>query len=211
MFSSLPANCEQLIVTAVLDRESHPAQVSAFEKRGDQWLKVYGPFSAVVGRKGITDQKKEGDERTPEGVYPLLKVFGLEKHRVQHMPFVSIHEHLEAVDDPLSRYYNQIVDRRSISMLDWQSSEKMQELGRFYEIGAVIGYNTEDTLPGKGSCIFLHVYDSLKRGTAGCTAVSLDELKQLVNWLNQDLSPHILLTVRKERQGSMQEIQNSDY
>lgn len=189
---SLPVNCKQLVLTLALDQTSHPAQVYAFEKKQGQWIKAYGPFEAVIGERGITDRKEEGDRKTPQGLYPLLQVFGLENHRVQPMPFIPIHEHLEAVDDPLSQYYNQIVDRRSISMPDWSSSEKMQKVGLPYEIGVVIGYNTCKPLPGKGSCIFMHVYSSLNSGTAGCTAISLGELKKLVGWLNQDASPYIL-------------------
>jgi len=194
-FSHLPEECEQLLTTLVRKQNGHRAQIIAFEKRDKQWRKVFGPFEAVIGKKGITSNKKEGDGKTPSGLYPLLMVFGREEHRVEYMPFVSIHEHLEAIDDPLSCYYNQIIDRRLVEVSDWRSSEKMQEVGFLYELGVVIGYNTPHPIAGKGSCIFLHVYRSLDSGTDGCTALSFKEVKTIAEWLKQDLSPHILQTV----------------
>ena len=188
----LPEECEQLLTTVVHQCSDYRAQVNAFEKRANQWHKVFGPFEAVIGKEGITSEKEEGDGKTPSGLYPLLMVFGWEEHRVEHMPFVRIHEHLEAIDDPLSRYYNQIIDRRLVDAPDWRNSEKMQEIGFLYELGVVIGYNMPRPIAGKGSCIFLHIYRSLDSGTGGCTALSFKEVKTIVQWLKQDRSPHIL-------------------
>jgi hypothetical protein len=46
--------------------------------------------------------------------------------------------------------------------------------------------------PGLGSCIFLHVWDSVLRGTAGCTAVSSAHLEQLLRWMDAQNNPLII-------------------
>ena len=69
------------------------------------------------------------------------------------------------------------------------------------EIGAVIGYNTHNPIagpvpgpiPGKGSCIFLHVWDSPPKGTTGCVALSRENLKTLLGWLSFDCLPRICI------------------
>ncbi len=189
----IPLECKQLLVTRVSGHKHHQAQVIALEKREGEWRESFGPFEAVIGTNGITEDKREGDGKTPVGLYPLLAVFGWKEHQVRHMPFISIHGYLEAIDDPASRYYNQIVDCRLIHDPDWQSSEKMQEVGSPYEIGVVIGYNMPYPIAGKGSCIFLHVFQSIEAGTAGCIALPLQHVKRIAEWLRSDLSPHIFL------------------
>lgn len=186
MQNSLEKAGAQLIV--VQATEGCLASLTAFESN----KKILGPFDAVLGKNGPTSHKREGDGKTPIGLYPLLDVFGTEEHRTSQMPFIALHEHLEAVDDPASKHYNAIVDRRKVEV-DWKSSEKMKEMGFLYDLGVVIGYNTPNPIPGNGSCIFLHVWRSSTKGTAGCVALSLPHLQAIAKWLSANRSPHILI------------------
>jgi L,D-peptidoglycan transpeptidase YkuD (ErfK/YbiS/YcfS/YnhG family) len=178
------------VVRTVVD---HFASLAAYERASDSsWIPILGPFDAVIGKNGAAKDKQEGDDKTPLGIYPLTTLFGNKEFRTKKMPFIEIHEYLEAVDDPFSRHYNTIVDRR-IFNVDWKSSEKMQEVGPLYDIGAVIGYNTQNRVPGKGSCIYLHVWRSPTQGTAGCVALSLYDMKTIASWLSAKQSPHIMI------------------
>ena len=190
MQNSTKKAVSQLIIVKSI--AGHYASLCAYERARDSWIRKLGPFDAVIGKNGITDDKAEGDGKTPTGIYPLNTLFGNREHRTDRMPFITLHEHLEAVDDPASKHYNRIVDRR-IFEIDWSSSEKMKEYGFLYEIGAVIGYNTEDPTPGKGSCIFMHVWRSPVKGTAGCIALSHYDMKAIANWLSFECFPHILV------------------
>jgi L,D-peptidoglycan transpeptidase YkuD (ErfK/YbiS/YcfS/YnhG family) len=58
-----------------------------------------------------------------------------------------------------------------------------------YAVGAVVGHNTEHPEPGAGSCIFLHVWESEAAPTAGCTAMSLANMRELAAWLDADAQP----------------------
>ena len=43
------------------------------EKRGNEWQMAFEPFNAVIGKNGFAaeGEKKEGDGKTPSGIYPL--------------------------------------------------------------------------------------------------------------------------------------------
>ena len=59
-----------------------------------------------------------------------------------------------------------------------------------YNVGIVIAYNTART-PGLGSAIFLHV--STGGATAGCVAVSQDQVVALLRWLDPARTPRIVM------------------
>jgi D-alanyl-D-alanine dipeptidase len=97
-------------------------------------------------------------------------------------------EGIECVDDPASSVYNQIVDRRRVASPDWNSSEKMREVGEAYRWGVVVNYNTP-AVAKQGSCIFLHIGGEGGRGTAGCTAMPAADLRVVMEWLDPKLAP----------------------
>jgi L,D-peptidoglycan transpeptidase YkuD (ErfK/YbiS/YcfS/YnhG family) len=52
-----------------------------------------------------------------------------------------------------------------------------------YGMGLVIEYNTCPVEKGRGSCIFLHIWDRPDRGTKGCTAISKEDMANLSHGL----------------------------
>ncbi|MBS3905248.1 MAG: L,D-transpeptidase family protein [Simkania sp.] len=194
----IPSECLQLIVTLVPAEDACIARLCTYEYAGNSWHRVFGPCPVVIGRSGLTWDKKEGDGKTPSGVFPLLQVFGRKEHKTQTMPFIEVHHALEAIDDPSSMYYNQIIDRNTVTQVDWKSSEKMAEVGDLYDLGVVVGYNTPSPVAGKGSCIFLHNWRSASQGTAGCTAMSPEVLRRCVFLLDKTKNPHIVQVSAQE-------------
>jgi D-alanyl-D-alanine dipeptidase len=135
--------------------------------------------------------KKEGDGRSPAGVFSLGKAFGFAPPAEASwlkMPYVPVVEGIECVDDSASAVYNQVVDRRSIKTPDWTSAEKMREVGEAYRWGVIVNYNTP-AVPGRGSCIFLHIGGEGGRGTAGCTAMSPEFLRDVMAWIDPARAP----------------------
>ena len=210
--ASIPeiSKCRQLIVVTSEAWNAVSATIQLFERtQGGQtsWQKVGKPFSGVIGCRGFAwgiglhgtgeagaPRKKEGDESSPAGVFRLFFVFGLANPaqvRFLRFPYQQITATTEAIDDPQSRYYNRIVDRAAIARPDWSSSESMLRVGGPYRCGIMIEHNWRPR-PGLGSCIFLHVWDSARRGTAGCTAVSSAHLEQLLHWLDAQKNPLIV-------------------
>ena len=155
-------------------------------KKGMAWgrgLKDYSEKNGLV--------KREGDLRSPAGIFHLGPSFGNQSHQscAQRMPFLLIDDSLECVDDPNSAYYNQFVHASSIDAPDWNSSEKMKEIGSMYAVGLVVQHNLHPIQPSMGSAIFMHVWSSKGAGTAGCTAMAECDLREIVSWLDENQHP----------------------
>jgi D-alanyl-D-alanine dipeptidase len=108
---------------------------------------------------------------------------------------------LRGVDDPASRYYNQVVDEARLpdgGTKDWASSEEMLRADGVYDWGVFVGHNHPKPVGGaeaRGSCIFLHRWSGPRAGTAGCTAMSPATLHNLLRWLDPAAEPVLVQTV----------------
>jgi D-alanyl-D-alanine dipeptidase len=127
-------------------------------------------------------------------VFSLGKAFGYAPAadaswlKLAYLPVV---EGIECVDDPASAVYNQIVDRRTIQKPDWASAERMREVGEAYRWGVVVNYNTP-AVASRGSCIFLHIGGEGGRGTAGCTAMPPNVLREAMAWIDPGRAPALV-------------------
>ena len=189
---------QQLLLVQSQKWNAVKGELQRYQRDSDkQDLKKVGlRIPVVLGKNGIVDaaMKKEGDLRTPAGIFNIVRAFGFEtKPKLIHLPFLQITENDVCVDDPTSTYYNQLIDQSKISKPDWHSSEKMRQT-ELYKIGAVISYNQIHPLPGHGSCIFLHVWRNPAEGTSGCVAMSAKDLKTVLYWLEPKKHPVIALT-----------------
>ena len=202
--------CRQLIVVTTNGWNDQNASVRFLERATTghtPWREVGNAAPGVIGRCGFAwgvglhgtgetgaPRKKEGDQRSPAGVFKLYAVFGTaspDRIGLLRFPYKEVTATTEAIDDPHSRYYNRIVDRAVIKRPDWSSSESMLRVGGRYRLGVMIEHNWSK-MPGFGSCIFLHVWASDRVGTAGCTAVRLVDLKHLLSWLDAEKNPLIV-------------------
>jgi len=200
------AQATQMVLVITPGWDDVQGQLRRFERdrAGQPWRPVGTSGSIVVGKNGIAwdpltpaavagPTKREGDGRSPAGVFPLDRAFGFapaSEASWLKVPYLPVVEGIECVDDASSSAYNQIVDRRQVRSPDWNSSEKMREVGEAYRWGVVVDYNTP-AVAGRGSCIFLHVGGEGGKGTAGCTAMSSDELRAVMGWL--DPAAHAVL------------------
>ena len=70
-------------------------------------IKVFST-KAFIGKNGITNDKREGDVKTPVGKYNLGIAFGTHDE-VKFSNYIKINENLHWVDDVNSKFYNQLV------------------------------------------------------------------------------------------------------
>lgn len=61
-----------------------------------------------------------------------------------------------------------------------------------YRLGVVVDYNARRPAAGRGSCIFLHVWNGPRSFTAGCTAMAEPALAEIVRWLDPRRSPALV-------------------
>ena len=182
-----------------------------------QWRLANGPIPVLIGKNGLGwstglhdiantlnyPVKREGDGRSPAGVFHLNSVFGYkpaDQMTKLKMPYLHLTQMTECIDDPDSRYYNQIVYRNKITEtdhVDWKSSEKMSRMGHCYELGVVVDYNHDPIKHWAGSCIFLHNWKNQHNTTAGCTAMAPEVMKEIVNWLDDTKDPVFVLLTKQ--------------
>jgi L,D-peptidoglycan transpeptidase YkuD (ErfK/YbiS/YcfS/YnhG family) len=168
------------------------ATVSAYDRTDTGWVRRFGPWTARIGRNGFAPPgaKREGDGRAPSGTYGFSFFFGIDANPGVAFPYRPITSTAMVWDDdPASARYNEWVDTR---VADAGVKPEPMHDAPFYDYGAVIAYNTDRT-PGLGSAIFLHVSNG--DSTAGCVALPVSELLQVLRWLNPGLNPQIRMGV----------------
>lgn len=137
-----------------------------------------------IGKNGLTKIKKEGDMKTPIGIFNLGIAFGThDKKEIdinKNLDYIRINKNLFWVDDPNSKYYNQLVDIKK-TKIDWKSAENLLENAIPYEYAIEIKSNPKNT-PGKGSAIFIHC--KTKEYTAGCISISKEKMIELLKIIN---------------------------
>jgi D-alanyl-D-alanine dipeptidase len=199
----------QIIVVTTSDWNAVTGHLQRYERSSPQdiWHPVGNSIQIVVGKSGLgwgigvapTDDPKlrsvsdpvkhEGDGRAPAGVFALGTAFGYAPEALpgSNMPYLALTPSTECVDDPASKHYNRIVERPATP--DWNSSEHMRSAGESYRWGIVVNHNANPPSPGRGSCIFLHIWKGPEQGTVGCTAMPQAEIEKLLTWLDPQRKP----------------------
>ena len=193
---TIPSASQQVVLVTSPDWASSKASVRLFTKTGGAWTQTGPAMDAMTGRNGMgwgdagaKPNKVEGDGRAPAGVFRFGVIFS-KKRREFAMPSILLTPSHEGVDDPKSRYYNQLVDRRKVRAPDWKTSEKMYE-SPHYHLGIWVRHNPANT-PGAGSCIYLHEWVGRREGTAGCTILRRDDLERLLGELRPEKNPVLI-------------------
>ena len=178
----------QLVTVLARSYGATRAELTAYQLVGGHWRKVFGPWTAWIGRNGMArpGAKREGDGRTPSGTFGFSFFFGVDPDPGVRFPYRRIHAYDVWDDDPSSPLYNEWVDDRYAN--PGAGPEPMDVSA--YDFGAVIAYNTART-PGRGSAIFLHL--NIGTPTAGCVTLPESELLDVLRWLNPAASPQITM------------------
>jgi L,D-peptidoglycan transpeptidase YkuD (ErfK/YbiS/YcfS/YnhG family) len=125
----------------------------------------WSQFFLKLARRG-EPLKVEGDKRTPAGIYPIGRSFGiLASSRPDYLHVTS---DTICVNDVSSPAYNTIASRARVGPA--VRAENMSRILPMYRRGLLVAYPT-DARKQAGSCIFIHVWRSPTTGTAGCVAM----------------------------------------
>ncbi len=196
----IDADKTQLVVVVSNQWDTFRATLHRYERApGQRWKPACRPVDVVLGRNGYGwgrglhgasapanrpgPIKREGDGRSPAGVFELGPIYGY----AATMEGISLPYHestatLRCVDDPHSAQYNRIVSTDEVD-IDWRSAERMRRDDDLYTVTIVVAHNSVPAQPGAGSCIFLHLWEEAHQGMSGCTAMPMDTLRDLAEWL----------------------------
>ena len=168
-YASDPA-VSQLIFVQCTDGSN--ADLLMFQKTESHWEPLLSS-PAFIGKNGL-GKTKEGDYKTPIGVYGLPIVFGIKEDPGARMPYIQVNENLYWCGD--DAYYNQLIDitEKPHSC----EGEHLIDCAPQCHYAMFIDYNQEG-IPGKGSAIFLHCTGK-NPYTAGCVAVPEEVMKTIV-------------------------------
>ena len=144
-------------------------------------------FLCQLGRNGKVPsyKKREGDKCTPKGKFIIKSIF-LRKDKKLNIPLKKslkskiffIRENFGWCDDVDSKRYNQLVNL--IPNFNY-SHEKLYRYDDVYDIILEINYNQNPIISKKGSAIFIHCSFNDLRNTNGCVAIKKNNLKFIIN------------------------------
>jgi D-alanyl-D-alanine dipeptidase len=195
---------KQMVLVTASNWTSTNGLLRRFERSVRGWEIDGPPFRVVLGRRGLgwgrgmqpftksEPQKREGDGRSPAGIFALPYAFGYapaDSVSEIKLQYVQCTASLECVDDTNSSHYNAVVDRTNVTVVDWKSSEKMRMSDDEYRLGIFVDQNTLPAAPGGGSCVFMHIWKGPDIPTSGCTAMSEGEMEALLGWLDGQAHP----------------------
>ncbi len=200
----VPPESRQMVLSVSAGWEATPALLQAYERPSADapWQPVGPPIEASLGRTGLAwgrglhppglagPQKREGDGKSPAGVFDLRLVTGHDPAPPAgtRLPYRQATATLRCVDDALSPRYNELVDEATVAK-DWSSAEDMRREDELYRLVVWVGHNDAPVVPGGGSCIFLHLRAGPDSTTAGCTAFEREPMERLLRWLDPGARP----------------------
>ena len=183
------------LVTVLAPTASSPrATLDLYRRAAGCWRRVLGPYRAFIGVDGLSSHHREGDGTTPTGLFG----FGTTVYGSLSDPGVAYRYHRLTCGDwwdenTRSTRYNEFVHvARGVTPAFARGSEALWTEVPAYDYFAVIDYNRDPIVDGRGSGIFLHVSDG--SATSGCVSIGRAQLVAVLEMLQPSLNPRILIT-----------------
>ncbi|WP_156931895.1 L,D-transpeptidase family protein [Bacillus sp. J37] len=180
----------QMLVVTASSNKSYKAEAVLYEKNGDEWEKTL-TSPAVLGKLGVSLSKKEGDKKSPVGLYAIGHGFGVNRPADTKVPFKVTSNQDYWIDDTTSSDYNKWVKYSGDPNKKWKSFERMTN--SLYKYGLVVEYNTNPVVKGKGSAIFIHVWRNQTSPTLGCIALPESNVLTLLKEIDPKRNPAIVI------------------
>ena len=140
-------------------------------------------FKCCIGKKGLSLNKREGDKKTPKGIFDIENLY-YRKDRIDRpdtkLKCIQIKKSMGwCNDDNYPKMYNKLIKSPNEA-----KHEKLFRTDNKYDLLIPIKYNFNNPIPGLGSCIFLHLTNNYKP-TAGCIALKRNDFFIMLKLLNK--------------------------
>ena len=141
----------------ILVKNKHTLQIDEFK------------FRCCIGKKGSTSKKKEGDKKTPKGIFEIENLYfrkDRNKKPLTSLKCIEIKKNMGWCNDiRFPKKYNKLIKiEKNIKY------EKLKRKDFKYDLIIPIKYNFKKPVSGEGSCIFIHLTKNYNP-TAGCVAL----------------------------------------
>jgi len=190
------AQSRQLLIAQNKSSEATTGLLYSYVLSEQGWEVGQKTLIVNFGKTGIAapGQKREGDGRTPAGAFAIGSAFGYQTDLETNLPFITLNENHFWDSESSSPTYNQLLEERPAG----NNYEVMRRQDHLYEYGLVICYNMEPAIPNHGSAIFIHVERRPGSPTLGCISMAREPLRQLIEWLEPEKQPFIVIGREKE-------------
>ena len=182
-----------LTVEAKVARTTHATLQRWRRAANGCFVKVGPAYPARLGRNGLKRDRREGDGTTPIGTFPI----GARMYGTGPNPGVKFaYRRLRCGDwwdeNPRSPTYNSFVHVPCGQKPPFgTTSDGMWEQPVPYVHLAVVEFNMNPVVPGRGSGIFLHAQTG--GPTAGCISLRRGDLVTVLRWLRPAARPQMAI------------------
>jgi L,D-peptidoglycan transpeptidase YkuD (ErfK/YbiS/YcfS/YnhG family) len=205
----------QLVLVTVADWNTDHGMLRTYTRGANGWVAAGVAAPVTIGKTGAGwglglnapqtggPVKREGDNRSPAGVFRIGDTFGYAASVDTAMPYLALNATEYCVDVSGAAHYNRIVDANVVGANAVKgSTEPMRrdlhaDGDQRYRMGFVIEQNPQ-AKPLAGSCIFAHLWKSPTDSTAGCTAMTPAVMQSLLAWLRPEDQPIFILLPQHE-------------
>ena len=162
----------------ILVKNKHTLQIDEFK------------FRCCIGKKGSTNNKVEGDKKTPKGTFEIENLY-FRKDRKQKphtlLNCIEIKKNMGWCDDTrFPKKYNKL-----FKIKNKIKHEKLKRHDYKYDYIIPIKYNFKKPITSKGSCIFIHLTKNYKP-TLGCIALKEKDFLIMIKLIKKNSKIKIL-------------------
>ena len=141
-------------------------------------------FRCAIGKNGLSINKIEGDKKTPKGYFDIGSLY-YRKDRIvipkTSIKSIEIKPKMGWCDDiNVPEKYNKLIKTNQNI-----HHEKLYRKDNKYDLLIPVRYNEKKRIPGKGSCIFIHLTKNYAP-TAGCIVLKKKDFLIMLRIINKN-------------------------
>ncbi len=206
---------KQVLVGTTSGWDSSNVSLTLYEKKFGKWKKVNSSWKARLGRSGLAwgrglnpvpqgaRAKKEGDWCAPAGVFKIgIGAWGYASsiRKNDNLQYVQITTRDMWYEDTSSPLYNQYRRLDHEPRTQAEKKAQMRQGDHAHSLKLFIAHNAApNAIAGKGSSIFFHIWrGGGSKATAGCTAMSEGNLKNMIARIDPAKHPVYVLLPKAE-------------
>jgi len=202
----LAASLQLILVTASGWGDS-AGQVQRYRRAlaGSAWEKIGSPSPCVLGKAGLDaaesvpgragtwPEKKDGDGKTPAGIFAPAQAFGFKsaaqaKDMGLKLPYAEVGDSLICVSDPKSPQFGKLATPGAARTPRGVNLAKAGEANKW---GLLLGAFDQGQAPGP--CLFVHLWDEPGKATGGDIGCHEARMLELLAWLDPSASPAVAI------------------
>jgi L,D-peptidoglycan transpeptidase YkuD (ErfK/YbiS/YcfS/YnhG family) len=209
-------DARQLVLVSAADAQADKGTLRRFSRTGPgaPWTPAGQPVPCRLGRKGLGQgrglaaalpggpAKREGDGRTPAGVFPIPAAFGYASAEDAakagvRLPYVAVNDRTSCVTDAGSPLFGRVAGPAERPGGGVRQDRMVRDDGA-NAWGVVIGHNVGAADPQAGTCLFLNVRPAGGPATGGSVGIPAEAAAALAAWLDPAARPVVAIVPEAE-------------